>query len=135
MLDAVVHSPDLPLYPGSSYFVGFGLWSSLWGTLVVELLIFSIGVGLYLRTTKPVDRTGAWALWGLVLFLLLIYLGNLFGSPPPNVTALAWIGQAQWILVLWGYWIDRHRRLAVIDISNSENHREPREHREKNNLL
>ncbi len=58
MLDAIVHRPDLPLYPGSQYLVGFGLWSSLWGTLVVELLIFGIGVGLYLRTTKPSDRTG-----------------------------------------------------------------------------
>lgn len=109
MLDAIVHRPDLPLYPGSRYLVGFGLWSSLWGTLVVELLIFGIGVGLYLRTTEPADRTGIWALWVLVVFLLVIYLGNLFGSPPPNVTALAWIGQAQWLLILWGYWIDRHR--------------------------
>jgi len=50
-----------------------------------------------------------WALWALVVFLLLMYLGSLFGSPPPNVTVLAWIGQAQWILILWGYWIDRHR--------------------------
>jgi hypothetical protein len=95
--------------------VGFGLWSSLWGTLAVELLIFGVGVGLYIRTTEPVDRTGVFALRVLVIFLLVIYLGNLFGSPPPNVTALAWIGQAQWILILWGYWIDRHRRLAVIN--------------------
>ncbi|HEY9247157.1 MAG TPA: metal-dependent hydrolase [Candidatus Methanoperedens sp.] len=109
ILDVIVHRPDLPLYPGSGYLVGFGLWSSLWGTLVVELLIFGIGIGLYLRTTKPADRTGVFALWILVVFLLAIYLGDLFGPPPPNVTALAWIGQAQWLLVLWGYWIDRHR--------------------------
>ncbi|NJD52858.1 MAG: hypothetical protein FIB07_08335 [Candidatus Methanoperedens sp.] len=115
MLDAIVHRPDLALYPGSSYFVGFGLWSSLWGTLAVELLIFGVGVGLYIRTTEPVDRTGVFAFRVLVVFLLMIYLGNLFGSPPPNVTALAWIGQAQWILVLWGYWIDRHRRLVDIN--------------------
>lgn len=75
MLDSIVHRPDLPLYPGSSYFVGFGLWSSLWGTLVVELLIFSIGMGLYLRTTKPTDRTGTWSLWILIVFLLVLYLG------------------------------------------------------------
>lgn len=112
MLDAIVHRPDLPLYPGSTYLVGFGLWSSLWGTLVVELMIFGFGVGLYLRTTEPADGTGFWALWILVVFLLIIYLGNLFGSPPPNVTALAWIGQAQWILIIWAYWIDRHRHIV-----------------------
>lgn len=114
VLDAVVHRPDLPLYPGSSYLVGFGLWSSLWGTIVIELLIFGIGVGLYLRTTEHVDRTGVWSLWILVFLLLILYLGNLFGSPPPNVTAIAWIGQAQWILIFWGYWIDRHRKAVEI---------------------
>lgn len=112
MLDAIVHRPDLPLYPGSGYLVGFGLWSSVWGTLVMELLIFGIGLGLYLRTTKPADRTGVWALRALVVFLLVIYLGNLFGSPPPNVTALAWVGQAQWLLILCGFWVDRHRFLV-----------------------
>ena len=25
------------------------------------------------------------------------------------VAAVAWVGHAQWLLVLWGYWIDRHR--------------------------
>ncbi len=29
--------------------------------------------------------------------------------PPPSVADLAWVGQAQWLLILWGYWIDSHR--------------------------
>jgi hypothetical protein len=110
MLDAVVHRPDLPLYPGSAHLVGFGLWSSLSATLAVELFLFALGVGLYLRVTEPYDAVGKWALWVLIAFLVVIYLANLFGSPPPNVTALAWVGQAQWLLVIWGYWADRHRR-------------------------
>jgi len=24
---------------------------------------------------------------------------------------LAWVGEAQWLFVAWGYWIDRHRRV------------------------
>jgi len=32
------------------------------------------------------------------------------GPPPPSVSAIAWIGQAQRLLVAWGYWIDRNRR-------------------------
>jgi hypothetical protein len=46
---------------------------------------------------------------GTVGFLLVIYAGNILGPPPPSVSAIAWIGQAQWLLVAWGYWIDRHR--------------------------
>jgi membrane-bound metal-dependent hydrolase YbcI (DUF457 family) len=110
LLDAIVHRPDLPLYPGSAYLLGFNLWSSLSATLVIELLIFVLGVWMYLRVTEPSDGVGKWSLWVLIAFLVVIYLANLFGSPPPNVTALAWVGQAQWLLVAWGFWIDRHRR-------------------------
>jgi hypothetical protein len=88
------------------------LWSSLAATLLVELPVFAGGVWLYLRTTRPADAAGNWALWGLVAFLLLIYGANLVGTPPQNVTVLAWVGQAQWLLVAWGYWVDRHRCTA-----------------------
>lgn len=110
LLDLVTHRPDLPLAPGATGRVGLGLWQSLPATLVVEIGIFSIGVWLYLRTTRATDRAGVVALWSLVAFLLVMYLGNIFGPPPPDdVRALAWVGQAQWLIILWAYWIDRHR--------------------------
>lgn len=109
LLDLIVHRPDLPLVPGSSVKVGFDLWASLPGTLVVEVGIFAVGVVLYLRKTVAKDAVGRWALWALIVVLMAVYLCNLFGPPPPNVTALAWVGQSQWLLILWGYWVDRHR--------------------------
>lgn len=113
LLDVVVHRPDLPLYAGSGYRFGLGLWSSVGATLAVELPILVVGVWSYVRATVASDAVGRWALWGLVGFLAVVYFANLFGAPPPNVTTLAWVGQAQWLLVAWGYWVDRHRRLAV----------------------
>jgi hypothetical protein len=77
--------------------------------MLVELAVFAVGVFFYLRTTRASDRTGTVALWALIGFLLVIYAGNILGPPPPSVSAIAWIGQAQWLLVAWGYWIDRHR--------------------------
>ena len=112
LLDLLTHRPDLPLWPGSDARVGLGLWNSLPATLAVELAIFGGGLALYLRKTRAVDRTGSLALWGLVAFLLVLYAGNLFGSAPPGVEAIAWAGHAQWLLVAWAYWIDRHRRLS-----------------------
>jgi hypothetical protein len=112
-LDLLTHRPDLPLWPGNETRVGLGLWESLPATLVVEAAIFSAGLLLYLRTTRPVDRTGRLALAGLVAFLLLVYAGNLFGSAPPSVRAIAWAGHAQWVLVAWAYWVDRHGTLAI----------------------
>jgi hypothetical protein len=109
LLDLVVHRPDLPIAPWASIHVGLEVWKSLPLTLILELGVFAAGVVLYCRTTRAVDRVGSLGLWGLVAFLLLVYFGNVFGQPPPNATAIAWVGQAQWLLIAWGYWIDRHR--------------------------
>lgn len=109
-LDAIVHRPDLPLYPGSATLIGMHAWSSLPLTLALELPLFALGVWLYSRATAPKDAVGRWGFIALVVFLLLVHGGNLFGPPPPSTTAIAWVGQLQWLLVLWGYWIDKHRR-------------------------
>ena len=113
----MTHRPDLPLVPGAAARVGLGLWYSLPATLIVELGIFAIGVWLYLRSTRPLDRTGTLAVWSLVTFLLIVYFGNLFGPPPPSETAIAWAGQAQWLLVIWAFWVDRHRATDIKDRS------------------
>ncbi|HEY0824950.1 MAG TPA: hypothetical protein VGD76_14270 [Ramlibacter sp.] len=110
LLDALVHQPDLPLAPGSATLVGLGLWDSRAATLMAELPMFVIGVWLYARGTRPVDRIGHFGFVGLVAFLALVHAASLSGPPPASVTAIAWVGQAQWLLVLWAYWIDRHRQ-------------------------
>jgi hypothetical protein len=90
-----------------------GLWNSLPATLLVEVPIFIGGCWLYARATRARDAIGRWGLAGLVAFLAAIYVGNLFGDPPPSVKAIAWVGQAQWLLVLWAAWVDRHREAAA----------------------
>jgi membrane-bound metal-dependent hydrolase YbcI (DUF457 family) len=115
-LDALVHRPDLPLTPFGEARVGLGLWNSMTATLLVEMPIFLAGGWLYARATRPRDAAGRWGLWGLMGFLLLIQAANLFGEPPPSVTAIAWVGQAQWLLVLWGFWLDRHREPRATDV-------------------
>lgn len=110
LLDALVHQPDLPLYPGGTALIGLGLWSSLTFTLVIEGAFFAFAVWLYARSTTPLDAAGRWGLAGLVAFLALAHAANLAGPPPPSVEAIAWAGQLQWLLVAGGYWVDRHRR-------------------------
>ena len=79
------------------------------GTLAVELAIFAIGLAIYLRETTSRDRIGSIGLWSLVGFLLVVYAANVIGPPPPSSAAVAWSAEAMWLLVIWGYWVDKHR--------------------------
>jgi membrane-bound metal-dependent hydrolase YbcI (DUF457 family) len=110
LLDWLTHRPDLPLYPGGSERLGLGLWNSVAGTLVVEGLMFAAGIAMYLRATRARDRTGTIIFWVLIAFLIMAYLGAAFGPPPPDLRALEWTALSGWLLVAWGYWIDRHRQ-------------------------
>ena len=108
-LDLIVHRPDLPLYPGNSPLVGFGLWNYKLAEVIVEGLIFIAGLIIYLNATKPKNKTGIFAFWSLVVFLVIIHVSNIFGPPPTNTTAIAWAGESQWLLVVWAYWADSRR--------------------------
>ena len=109
VLDLFVHVPDLPIFPGLEIKVGLGLWNSLAATLIIEGLVFTVGSYLYLKSTKAKNKTGTFALWGLVVFLVAIYISNLFGPPPPSAEAIGIFGNSQWLIVLWGYWVDKNR--------------------------
>lgn len=119
VLDLIVHRPDLPLIPGGSVKVGLGLWNAPAATIALEGCMFVAGVWLYLRTTRPRNRVGAYALWSLLALLVLIYAGNLAGPLPQDVRSLALFALIGWLVPLWGFWVDRnrsnegHQRLAA----------------------
>lgn len=109
-LDFVTHIPDLPITPAGTTKVGLGLWNSVAGTIVIEVLMYAIGIWIYVRATRARDRIGSIALIAFVVFLLLIYAANFgSGSPPNNSRVIGYVGLASWLLPLWAWWIDRHR--------------------------
>ncbi len=112
VLDWFTHRPDLPLYPGGPK-VGLGLWNSITWTLIVEIAMFVAGAAVYLRSTRAKDKIGSFALWGLLLFLIVMYVLSSFGSDVPDPKQIAWGGLTMWIFVPWGYWIDRHREIRT----------------------
>jgi membrane-bound metal-dependent hydrolase YbcI (DUF457 family) len=109
LLDAIVHRPDLPLYPGSTYLAGLGLWNSVAGTVLVEGGLFVAGAIIYSRATRAQDKIGEYSYKTFIAILVLIYLGSLMGPPPPSVAAVEWAGVFSWLFVAWAYWIDQHR--------------------------
>lgn len=109
ILDFVSHRPDMPLGFGAGARVGLGLWNSLPATLALEGLMFAAGVAVYARSTRSTDRTGTVAFVALIGFLVVTYVAALFGPPPPSPVAVAASALGVWLIVAWGYWVDRHR--------------------------
>jgi FtsH-binding integral membrane protein len=109
VLDYLVHLPDLPLYPGNSPLLGLSLWNSKIVTVLLEGFIFITGILFYLQTTRAKNKTGSIVLWILISLLAIFYVLNLFGPPPPGVSAIAWGSQAQWLFVILAYWADNNR--------------------------
>jgi len=109
ILDWVTHRPDLQVTPFSEMRVGLGLWNYKWTEITIEALLLITGAYLYMSVTNAKNRTGRWSLWAFLVFLLTIHFMNTFGPPPPNAETVAWMGLSQWLLVAWGFWIDRNR--------------------------
>lgn len=109
VLDWITHRPDLALVPGAGTKVGLELWRSVAATVAVELTVWVGAVWIYVRTTRPRDARGIVAFWSMVTVLTLIYVGSLFGPPPPDVTSLAVVSLVLWAVVPWAAWADRHR--------------------------
>lgn len=57
-LDVLMHRPDMPVLPRGPY-LGLQFWNSVPLTIVAEAIVFGLGIAVYLKTTRAVDRTGA----------------------------------------------------------------------------
>jgi hypothetical protein len=115
VLDVLTHRPDLPLYPNSRKF-GLGLWNSVPLTIAIEVAMFGVGIWLYLRATRARDKTGRWGFFTFAGFLMLAYIANAFGPPPPSVPAIYWSAMIGGIvLMLWAWWADQHRESVAED--------------------
>ena len=107
-LDVLVHLPDLPITGNDSAKLGLGLWNHPVATMVAELLVFGLGLAVYLalRSKRYPVRSGRLAI--LVIVLLGTYFASIYGPLPPNMTAVA-VSDIGFILVVAALaaWADR----------------------------
>jgi uncharacterized membrane protein YbaN (DUF454 family) len=87
LLDFVAHRPDMALAPGVHPYFGLGLWNSVAATV-----------------------RRMYAFWIVIVLLALAWRGNIAGSPPPSLRAMA-IGSLIFFscVVAWAYWMNRLR--------------------------
>jgi hypothetical protein len=113
-LDALSHPPHLPLAPGTANRVGFGLWTSIPATVVVEGGFWLVALVLYLRATRSVTSAGRYVFWGGIIVLTLSWWNNIAGAAPSRpedaptaslIFFLLWVG--------WGYWMNRARTVKA----------------------
>ena len=109
ILDFLTHRPDLPITPWGDYKVGLGLWNSIPATVIIESILFIIGIYYFLKISKPQGSKSWVVILGLVAFLIIINIVNITSPPPPSPEVIGYAGFAQWLLVFWGYWIDKQR--------------------------
>jgi membrane-bound metal-dependent hydrolase YbcI (DUF457 family) len=110
VLDVIVHQPDLPLVPGVEQKVGLGEWVFRELALFLELVMFFVGIALYMGATRPKNNAGRYGTLGFITFSLLMYLASVFGPPPADMEQVIYGGFLQWIFVIWAYWIDDNRK-------------------------
>jgi hypothetical protein len=107
-LDVLVHVADLPLAGNDSPKLGLGLWNNLTATMIAELLVFGIGLALYvgLRSHRHPVRAGRLVV--VVLVLIGTYLASVYGPQPPNMKTVA-VSAIVFFIVMaaLGAWADR----------------------------
>lgn len=107
-LDVLVHLPDLPLAGNDSPKLGLGLWNHPTATMIAELLVFGIGLAVYLRFRSHRHPVRVKRLVVLVLVLVGVYLASLYGPLPPNMTTVAASGIVFFLVIAaLAAWADR----------------------------
>lgn len=114
LLDLIVHFKDLPLYTNNLQLVGLGLWDFPAISLLVELIIFALGVYTYLKRTKPKNKYGNIIFWVLIILLLISQIASVFSPAPSSISVLGWSAQSQWLFIILAFIIDRNRESKPI---------------------
>lgn len=113
LLDLIVHAPDLLLYPGGPM-VGFALWNSLVWSQLVEGGLLLAGFAIYMVCTKPKTKSGVWAPFALLAFMIALQAYNHIPvEVPPTPFVFSVMGLFAYSLLACLAWLTDRTREAV----------------------
>jgi hypothetical protein len=91
-LDVLVHVADLPILGNDSPKLGLGLWNNPTATMIAELLVFGIGLALYVTLRSHRHPVRFLRLTIVVVLLVGTYLASQYGPLPPSMSVIAVTG-------------------------------------------
>src|SRR5579883_345787 len=110
ILDVISHRPDMPLAPGTSMVLGFGLWNSLPATLLCEGGAWLLAIFLYAGVTKANTRPAAVGFWAGTALITLIWVANIRSGIDPNPVRAGISGLVVFsAMIAWAYRMNRAR--------------------------
>lgn len=112
LLDALVHHPDLPLWPGDRPRIGFALWDHPLAESGLEMGAFAV-LGLVWGAVRKTDGRAFWPAAVFVGAGLLVMLGSLASKPEGAVDpmSLGAMGLAVYLGMTFVAWlVDRPAR-------------------------
>jgi len=117
--DFIAYYHVLPLAFSDTPRVGLGLYNSVAVMLIGDFGLFGGALAFYLSRTKANDRTGKWAPWLLVAYLVALMPTALLPGKLVSFMALGLL-----MVVPFGMWIDRHRsvipkQVKKLDVLNA----------------
>jgi hypothetical protein len=100
----------MPLAPATSLRLGWGLWTSIPATILIEGGLWAVAIVVYARATHAGTRGGAYLFWSVIPLLTVIWYNNIAGPAPKNsesapVASLVLFS----LVVLWAYCLNRLR--------------------------
>lgn len=111
--DLVSHRPDLPLW-GNAHKVGFGLSNFPKADCVVQTALFLIGMGLYVKSTKPISKIGKYGVHVLTVLMVLLQIVlslPLKPSSPRRIgTAMLMVYSCSTAMI---FWIEKNRKVSI----------------------
>lgn len=114
LLDALAHTPELPVWGPDSRKLGLGLSNHLRIEAGLELLMTAVALGIYLRSAGNAGRLGRYGMVALVTLLSVLTVGGqaLAGSVPSRAALISdWIAFPA-VVAAAVLWLDRKRAAA-----------------------
>ena len=123
VLDLFTH-PVLPVSPGPVMYLGTRIARYITVAMVVEAALWIGILYLYVRDSRSVNAPGRYVFWGGVVSWTYVWWANLAGPPRKPADAPIEMLIVLGLIVGWGYWMNRARRITAREFSHYGSHGE-----------